>query len=98
MSIARATASVSTQVVAPVMPNTPHLYPSKVEYPVKAKPVTPAEQYWAARALTAEALLSVKTAHHEEMRVLAVEGETRRTVRVVHHAHLVSSLMRELAG
>lgn len=48
--------------------------------PAKAKPVTPAEQYWAARALTAEALLSVKAAHHEEVRTLAMSEETRRSV------------------
>ncbi|EKM57363.1 uncharacterized protein PHACADRAFT_172993 [Phanerochaete carnosa HHB-10118-sp] len=51
-----------------------------VPIPKIVKPVTPAEQYWAARALTAEAILSVKTQHHEEIKMLAVVEETKRTV------------------
>ena len=40
------------------------------------KPLTPAEQYWAARALTAEALLSAQTRHREEVQA----AESRRVV------------------
>lgn len=40
--------------------------------PLSAKPKTVTERYWAERAITAETLLSVKAARHEEARVLAV--------------------------
>lgn len=50
--------------------------------PLSAKPKTVTERYWAERAITAETLLSVKAARHEEARVLAVTEA---------HRHLVSA-------
>lgn len=51
-----------------------------VSVPPAVRPVSQAEQYWAARALTAEALLSVKSAHHQEVKAVAAEGEEKRAV------------------
>lgn len=72
-----ALARVAAVAAAPSKPLPPVV---ATPIPKTAKPVTPAEQYWAARALTAEALLSAKTRHHEEIRMLAVVEETKRTV------------------
>ena len=74
MALARAAVVVATA------PSKPISQVVAAPIPKSVKPVTPAEQYWAARALTAEALLSVKTQHHEEMKVMAVVEETKRTV------------------
>lgn len=38
------------------------------------------EQYWAARALTAETLLVARAEHHREMRAMAYSEESKRTV------------------
>ncbi len=51
--------------------------------PVPPDDVTPrsrVEQYWAARALTAEALLSARTEHHRELRTLSFGEELKRSV------------------
>lgn len=74
MVLARAAATVTATAVGPAISGTLPKIPTTV------KPVTPAEQYWAARALTAEALLSVKTTHQEEIRTLALAEETKRMV------------------
>ncbi|PBL03077.1 hypothetical protein ARMGADRAFT_1551 [Armillaria gallica] len=50
--------------------------------PVPPDDVTPrsrVEQYWAARALTAEALLSARTEHHRELRTLSFGEELKRS-------------------
>ncbi|KAJ3552259.1 hypothetical protein NM688_g4244 [Phlebia brevispora] len=64
------------------------------QYPSAARPKTVTEQYWAARALTAEALLSVKASHQEELRQLAQSETQRRTadarqqdISFVHQVH-----------
>lgn len=49
--------------------------------PPHVKPTTAAEQYWAARALTAETLLSARLAHHGELLALSAEEEEKRAVR-----------------
>lgn len=46
--------------------------------------LSPNEQYWAARALTAEALLSAKECHYRELRNLTSEEDAKRTVRLDH--------------
>ncbi|KAG7451539.1 uncharacterized protein BT62DRAFT_927248 [Guyanagaster necrorhizus] len=50
--------------------------------PAPQDDVTPrsrVEQYWAARALTAEALLSARTEHHRELRTLSFGEELKRS-------------------
>ena len=74
MTLARAAATVSATAIAPAISGTLPKLPTAI------KPVTQAEQYWAARALTAEALLSLKTTHHEEIRTLSEAEESKRTV------------------
>jgi hypothetical protein len=44
------------------------------------KPRSAAEQYWAARALTAETLLSARATHHKELKNLAYSEEIKRAV------------------
>ncbi|KIY71335.1 hypothetical protein CYLTODRAFT_346084 [Cylindrobasidium torrendii FP15055 ss-10] len=41
-------------------------------------PRTAIEQYWAARALTAEALLKARTDHHKEMRAMSYSEDMKR--------------------
>ncbi len=48
--------------------------------PTSGKPMTASEQYWAARALTAEALLSMKSIHYEQIQMLSATEETKRAV------------------
>lgn len=52
-------------------------------------PMSPAEQYWAARALTAETLLSAAEAHQREVRsaVDAEEEKRLRDITVLQKAH-----------
>lgn len=45
-------------------------------------PRNPVEQYWAARALTAEALLKARTEHHRELRAMSMTEDLKRTVRL----------------
>lgn len=45
------------------------------------KPVSATEQYWAARALTAETLLAAREAHQREVRSLAYSEDIKRSVR-----------------
>ncbi|KAF9030343.1 hypothetical protein BDZ89DRAFT_673352 [Hymenopellis radicata] len=42
-------------------------------------PRNPVEQYWAARALTAEALLKARTEHHRELHAMSVTEDMKRT-------------------
>ena len=53
------------------------------------QPVTSTEQYWAARALTAETLLSARSAHEEELRTMAKYVDGKRAVRSVSCNYLV---------
>ncbi|KIP07766.1 hypothetical protein PHLGIDRAFT_408341 [Phlebiopsis gigantea 11061_1 CR5-6] len=62
--------------------------------PKVLKPLTPAEQYWAARALTAEALLSAQTRHREE--VQAVESRRAAEVDAVRQFHVQRERKLEL--
>ncbi|EKM57366.1 uncharacterized protein PHACADRAFT_255085 [Phanerochaete carnosa HHB-10118-sp] len=89
MALARAAAVMT----APSKPLSPVV---AVPIPKIVKPVTPAEQYWAARALTAEAILSVKTQHHEEIKMLAVVEETKRTQEVAQVNQMHESRQRRL--
>lgn len=45
------------------------------------QPLTAAEQYWATRALKAEALLAANEAHQRELRSTTYSQEIRRSVR-----------------
>jgi hypothetical protein len=45
------------------------------------RPCSPAEQYWAARALTAETLLAAKTDHQRDLREVAYSEDVKRVVR-----------------
>jgi len=57
--------------------------------PSRVLPQSSAEQYWAARALKAETLLSARMAHHHELKVLSLTEETKRTseVAAIMRAH-----------
>ena len=57
---------------------------AKLSLPPSVKPTTTAEQYWAARALTAETLLSARLAHQGELVALSAAEEEKRTVRTEH--------------
>ncbi|KAI0034783.1 hypothetical protein K488DRAFT_68855 [Vararia minispora EC-137] len=45
-------------------------------------PRSPAEQYWAARALTAETLLAAKAGHRRELKKIACTEDVKRVVRI----------------
>lgn len=47
-------------------------------------PTSANEQYWAARALTAEALLSAQEGHYHELRTVTSEEDAKRIVSLVH--------------
>src|SRR6202451_3075142 len=66
-----------TIVVSP--PKTPSQAPGSL------RPQSPAEQYWAARALKAETLLSARMTHHHELRSLSFTEETKRSVCMISH-------------
>ncbi|KAJ7792247.1 hypothetical protein B0H14DRAFT_2931990 [Mycena olivaceomarginata] len=70
--------ALSTNAVAarpPLQVNPPALSHT---YKAALQPRTSAEQYWAARALTAETLLSARVEHHRELRSLSYVEETKR--------------------
>lgn len=74
--------ALSTNAVAarpPLQVNPPALSHT---YKAALQPRTSAEQYWAARALTAETLLSARVEHHRELRSLSYVEETKRAVRL----------------
>ena len=76
-----ASAGVSRDaVVKPAAPGPPLTAHVQARVPPAVKPVTSTEQYWAARALTAETLLSVRSAHQQELRAMTQYGDEKRTV------------------
>jgi len=94
---AEAAANVSTGGGTPALYRTWQAAPTRTAVTVSqhtrkssvAQSMTLTEQYWAARALTAEALLSAKTMHHKELNTLSSEAETKRateltTLRQIH--------------
>ncbi|KAJ7248122.1 hypothetical protein B0H12DRAFT_1072730 [Mycena haematopus] len=54
-------------------------------YKAALQPRTSAEQYWAARALTAETLLVARLEHHRELRSLSYVEETKRAKEQAAH-------------
>jgi hypothetical protein len=72
------TLSNAVTVRPPLQVNPPALSQT---YKTALQPRTSAEQYWAARALTAETLLSARLEHHRELRSLSYAEETKRAVR-----------------
>ncbi|KAH9944906.1 hypothetical protein B0H21DRAFT_694320 [Amylocystis lapponica] len=68
-----------TVVASSANPKAATTVDTAVRVPAVVRPVSTAEHYWAARALTAEALLSVRTAHHREVHAIAAEGEEKCT-------------------
>lgn len=50
-----------------------------VPIPVEIQPLTASEQYWATRALKAEALLSAQESHHREVRSLGFSQDVKRS-------------------
>ena len=51
-----------------------------VTIPVEIQPLTASEQYWATRALKAEALLSAQESHHREVRSLGFSQDVKRSL------------------
>ncbi|KAJ7905123.1 hypothetical protein B0H13DRAFT_2508843 [Mycena leptocephala] len=76
------TLSNAVTVRPPLQVNPPALSQT---YKTALQPRTSAEQYWAARALTAETLLSARLEHHRELRSLSYAEETKRK-QAVHDA------------
>jgi hypothetical protein len=69
-----------------------------VPIPVEIQPLTASEQYWATRALKAEALLSAQESHHREVRSLGFSQDVKRYVSTFLHllpAFLPNGLNRE---
>lgn len=63
------------------------------------KPRSSVEQYWAARALTAETLLSARTSHQYELKSFSLMQETKYTVRPSHvHVFIVIQQFLVLRG
>ncbi|KAJ7662108.1 hypothetical protein DFH06DRAFT_1471691 [Mycena polygramma] len=80
ISTASTSPSFSNAVVAapsrpPLQVNPPALSQT---YKAALQPRTSSEQYWAARALTAETLLAARLEHHREIRSLSYVEETKR--------------------
>lgn len=77
-----ASAGVSGEAVVKPVAHGPSLTTAHVQARVSpiVQPVTATEQYWAARALTAETLLSVRSAHQEEIKAMTQYGDEKRTV------------------
>jgi hypothetical protein len=77
MQIASASLAVET---TPHDFNTPAYYPkSWFSAPVAVKPRTIAEQYWAARALVSETVLSTRVQHQKEVAEMRLGEEEKRT-------------------
>jgi hypothetical protein len=77
--------SSSTQFVESRVPAKPfEARPPEPQAAPAPEPHTPTEQYWAARAVHAEALLAAKTAHQADLKRVAYSEEVRRTVRIDH--------------
>ncbi|KAJ6588555.1 hypothetical protein B0H19DRAFT_1100017 [Mycena capillaripes] len=77
-STASSTGTTLNNAVAvrpPLQANPPALSQT---YKAALQPRTGAEQYWAARALTAETLLAARVEHHRELRSLSYVEETKR--------------------
>jgi len=70
---------------APESENVPTVSP-KVNVPISAlatmQPKSTVEQYWAARALTAEALLSARVIHQNELSAMASAAEDKRLAEI----------------
>ncbi|KAJ6481810.1 hypothetical protein C8R45DRAFT_1100222 [Mycena sanguinolenta] len=76
----KSTSTVSSNASAvavrpPLQANPPALSQT---YKAALQPRTSSEQYWAARALTAETLLTARLEHHRELRSLSYVEETKR--------------------
>ncbi|GBE83301.1 hypothetical protein SCP_0503490 [Sparassis crispa] len=75
-------------VIAPATPSTALTKPADTAVRLRsAAALNSTEQYWAARALTAEAALSVRAAFHQEVYVLTESHEEKR-------AHELAELQR----
>ncbi|KAF8178110.1 hypothetical protein K438DRAFT_1978075 [Mycena galopus ATCC 62051] len=105
-STARPPSTNAVAVRPPLQVNSPALsqtYKAALQplQPLPLQPRTSAEQYWAARALTAETLLSARLEHHRELRSLSYVEETKRAVeRAAHdarHAKLEKLILALLA-
>ncbi|KAG1733325.1 hypothetical protein EDB19DRAFT_1896645 [Suillus lakei] len=74
-------ASTSLAVERTSAPNTTLEYPKTTWYsaPAVAKPRTFVEQYWAARALVAETVLTTRVQHQKEMAEVRLGEEEKRT-------------------
>ena len=68
-----------TLAMASALPNNP-IEQMQPALPGFLRPCSPAEQYWAARALTAETLLAAKTEHHKELKAMVYSEDVKRVV------------------
>ncbi|KAF7342074.1 hypothetical protein MVEN_01794700 [Mycena venus] len=78
--------NAAVTVRPPLQVNPPRAALSET-YKAALQPHTSSEQYWAARALTAETLLAARLEHHRELRSLSYAEETKRArERAAHDA------------
>ncbi|KAJ7076451.1 hypothetical protein B0H15DRAFT_955619 [Mycena belliarum] len=70
--------TLSHALAGPVRPLLEVNPPPALSYKPVLQPRTGAEQYWAARALTAETLLAARVEHQRELRSLSFEAECKR--------------------
>ena len=76
-SLVRTSSSASG---APIQRNTVISTSSRPSTIASIRPQSAAEQYWATRALKAETLLSARTEHHRELKVLVSSEAIKRAV------------------
>lgn len=91
MALASASASSSTPVLTTsTRPEILHSNSTPNPF-VRHAPRSRAEQYWAARALTAETLLVARKEHYEDVRSVTFVAETKRGVRSLFYSNLQHS-------
>ena len=61
-------------------------------YAKSRQQMTTSEQYWAARALTAETMLSASAHHQRELRSMTEVEQIKRTVRLIYVVTVVHAL------
>jgi hypothetical protein len=72
--------SSRTMAIATTPFRTAHTATGPVQQPPQPRPLTATEQYWATRALRAEALLEAQHAHKKEVQTMGAAHDMKREV------------------
>jgi len=91
-------AKATTQMTVPAISS--FVEPNAMLKQEKRVKMASGEQYWAARALTAETMLSAVASHQEELRVVAATHEEKRTQEIAalhEHHHRKQTKLERLA-